>query len=50
MLDDLEPIVRSWRPDVIVHDSWEFAGPIAAGNAGIPSISTRSGSGAMIGF
>src|SRR5450755_2753841 len=26
MLDDLEPIVRSWRPDVVVHDSWEFAG------------------------
>jgi hypothetical protein len=39
MLDDLEPIVRSWRPDVVVHDSWEFAGA----NAGIPSTSHTLG-------
>ena len=38
MLNDVEPLVRSWRPDVIVHDSWEFAGPLAAASAGIPSI------------
>jgi len=43
MLADLEPVVRSWRPDVIVHDSWEFAGPIAAANAGLPSISQTLG-------
>jgi UDP:flavonoid glycosyltransferase YjiC (YdhE family) len=38
MLGDLEPLVRSWRPDVVLHDTWEFAGPIAAASAGIPSI------------
>jgi UDP:flavonoid glycosyltransferase YjiC (YdhE family) len=43
MLGDLEPLVRTWRPDVIVHDSWEFAGPIAAVSAGIPSISHTLG-------
>lgn len=43
MLNDLEPIVRNWRPDVILHDSWEFASPIAAASAGIPSISHTLG-------
>jgi UDP:flavonoid glycosyltransferase YjiC (YdhE family) len=43
MLGDLEPLVRSWRPDVILHEIWEFAGPIAAASAGIPSISQTLG-------
>ena len=43
MLEDLEPLVREWRPDVILHDSWEFAAPLAAANAGIPSISQTLG-------
>ena len=43
MLADLEPIVRSWRPDVVIHDSWEFAGPIAAASAGLASISHTLG-------
>ena len=38
MLDDLELVVQSWKPDVVVHETWEFAGPIAAASAGIPSI------------
>jgi UDP:flavonoid glycosyltransferase YjiC (YdhE family) len=38
MLHDLEPLVRSWRPDVVLHDTWELAGPIAAAGAGIPSV------------
>ena len=38
MLDDLELVVQSWKPDVVVHETWEFAGPIAAAGAGIPSI------------
>ncbi len=38
MLGDLEPVVQSWKPDVMVHETWEFAGPIAAASAGIPSI------------
>src|ERR1051326_5895684 len=24
MLADLEPLVRSWQPDVILHDTWEL--------------------------
>ena len=38
MLDDLKLVVQSWKPDVVVHETWEFAGPIAAASAGIPSI------------
>ena len=38
MLGDLELLVQSWRPDVVLHETWEFAGPIAAASAGIPSI------------
>jgi hypothetical protein len=30
MLDDLLPVVRSWRPALVVHDSMDFAGPMAA--------------------
>jgi UDP:flavonoid glycosyltransferase YjiC (YdhE family) len=43
MLGHLEPLVRSWRPDVILHEIWEFAGPLAAASAGIPSISQTLG-------
>lgn len=43
MLADLEPLVQNWRPDVIVHDTWEFAGPIAAASAGIVSVSHTLG-------
>jgi MGT family glycosyltransferase len=43
MLGDLQPLVRSWRPDVVLHDTWEFAGPIAAAGAGIPSVSHTLG-------
>lgn len=37
MLDDLESLVERWRPDLILHETFEFAGPIAAATAGIPS-------------
>lgn len=33
---ELVPLVRAWRPDVLVHDETEFAGPLAAAAAGIP--------------
>ena len=33
---DLVPIVREWRPDVLVHDETELSGPVAAAVAGIP--------------
>ena len=32
----LVPLVREWRPDLLVHDETEFAGPVAAAAAGIP--------------
>ncbi len=43
MLRDLEPLVRSWHPDVILHETWEFAGPLAAASAGIPSVNQTLG-------
>ena len=35
MLADLGPVLRDWRPDLLIHDSAELAGPIAAAGAGI---------------
>jgi UDP:flavonoid glycosyltransferase YjiC (YdhE family) len=43
MLDDLEPMVRKWQPDVILHDTWEFAAPIVAASLGIPSVNQTLG-------
>lgn len=34
--NDLVPIVREWRPDVVVHDETELGGPVAAAVAGVP--------------
>jgi UDP:flavonoid glycosyltransferase YjiC (YdhE family) len=33
---DLVPVVHRWRPDLLVHDETEFAGPVVAAAAGIP--------------
>jgi UDP:flavonoid glycosyltransferase YjiC (YdhE family) len=33
---DLLPLVERWRPDLLVHDETEFAGPVAAATLGIP--------------
>jgi UDP:flavonoid glycosyltransferase YjiC (YdhE family) len=38
MLEDLEAAVQNWNPDVVVHETWEFAGPIIAARIGIPSV------------
>lgn len=43
MLDDLEPLVRRWQPHVLLHDMGEFAGPIAAASAAIPSVCLTQG-------
>lgn len=43
MLRDLEPLVRSWQPDIVVHDTWELAAPVAAASAGLPSVSQTLG-------
>jgi UDP:flavonoid glycosyltransferase YjiC (YdhE family) len=33
---DLTGIVDGWKPDLLVHDETEFAGPVVAARAGIP--------------
>jgi UDP:flavonoid glycosyltransferase YjiC (YdhE family) len=33
---DLGPVFAEWRPDLLVHDETEFAGPVLAAQAGIP--------------
>jgi len=38
MLDDLGRIIPDWRPDLLIHDSAEMAGSIAAEVAGIPHV------------
>jgi UDP:flavonoid glycosyltransferase YjiC (YdhE family) len=35
-VDALVEIVRRWGPDLVLHDETEFAGPVAAGVAGVP--------------
>ncbi len=37
MLADLLPLVRDWTPSLVIHDAAEFAAPIAAASAGVPS-------------
>ncbi|WP_034089982.1 nucleotide disphospho-sugar-binding domain-containing protein [Streptacidiphilus albus] len=44
MADDLVDFARSWRPDVIVHDSLTFAGPLAAAVIGVPAFGHTWGS------
>jgi len=34
--EDLVPLARSWRPDVLLHDETEFAAAVAAAAVGIP--------------
>ena len=43
MLRDLLALVRSWPPDVIIHDSMEFAAPIAADAIGAVHIAHSFG-------
>ena len=36
--DDLVPRAEAWRPDLVVCDEFELAGPVAAGVAGVPLV------------
>jgi UDP:flavonoid glycosyltransferase YjiC (YdhE family) len=36
-IEELRELVRTWDPDLIVHDSADLAAPVAAEEAGIPS-------------
>jgi len=44
MVDDLAPIVASWRPDLIVREEGEHGGPVAAAAAGITWVTHGWGS------
>ncbi len=46
-LPRLREAVATWRPDVVVHESAEFAGPIAAELSGVPSARVGIGLEAM---
>ncbi len=43
MLADLLPLVRRWKPSVVIHDAAEFAAPIAAAATGVPSVTHSFG-------
>jgi hypothetical protein len=36
-LDDLIAFGRAWKPDLIIHDGTQFAGPVAASALGVPN-------------
>ena len=38
MLETLRPLVRAWRPDLVLHDAAELAAPIVATSIGVPSV------------
>lgn len=38
MLDEVRRVAATWRPDVIVHDAAELAGPLVAATAGIATV------------
>ena len=42
-IDELRELVRAWQPDLIVHDSADLAAPVAAEEAGIPSVNHSFG-------
>ena len=42
-LADLLPLVRSWRPELVVNDAAELAAPIAAAVIGVPHVTHAFG-------
>ena len=44
MLADLVPVAKEWRPDLVVNDATDFAGPIVAAVVGVPSVTHSFGS------
>jgi UDP:flavonoid glycosyltransferase YjiC (YdhE family) len=38
MASDLIAVSRAWQPDLVVHDPFTYAGPLAARVAGVPSV------------
>ena len=44
MLADLGPLTAAWRPDLVMHEEGEYAGPLAASAAGVPWVTHGWGS------
>ena len=42
-IEELRALVRAWQPDLIVHDSADLAAPVAAEEAGVPSVNHSFG-------
>lgn len=43
MLADLLPVVKDWKPDLVIHDGAELAGPIIAAISGVPNVTKSFG-------
>jgi len=43
MLEDLLPLAREWRPDVLVHEQGELAGPVVGAVLGVPNVTHAFG-------
>lgn len=43
MVDELVAFARTWAPDLVVYDSFSYAGPVAAAVLGVPSVRHLSG-------
>ena len=43
MLDALMPVARGWRPDLLLADAGELAGPIVAAELGVPNVTKGFG-------
>jgi UDP:flavonoid glycosyltransferase YjiC (YdhE family) len=43
LLPAVETACRQWRPDLVVHEAAEFAGPVAAHRAGLPHLQVAIG-------
>ena len=42
-IEELRELVRAWQPELIVHDSADLAAPVAAEEAGVPSVNHSFG-------
>lgn len=38
MIAAIDDVATRWRPDVLIHTSWEYAGPVVAARHGVPAI------------
>ena len=43
MVDDLVGVAETWRPDLLVHEHAELAGPLVAALSGVPSVTHSFG-------